>query len=362
MRTLRLAFLGGGIGSIAGPAHFCAAQLDGKFELVAGCFSKSAEVNRLSAEKYAITRIYEDLAELIKHEKDNVDAMVVLTPTPDHLNAIKELLKNDVNVICEKPLCEDLSQLDEIKSALNRSSACLFVTFNYSGYPLIREMKERVRRDEVGQILHIRVEMPQESFLRPPTNIRYPQAWRLRDGKIPMICLDLGTHMHQLASFVADFQAVKATSSIKSYSDYKVIDNVEILAESASGVTCSFWMSKVALGNRNGLNIQVYGSKGSLSWSQNDSERLYFSSKNGDIRIIDRGSQCFSDMSASTRMTPGHPAGYLEAFANIYSDIYKVMQQRSTGSELDSAALQSEKNLGIVMSEKGLKFFEDMIG
>ena len=318
----KLAFIGGSINSIAGYPHFIASQMDKRFEVVAGAFSTDENLNKQTASQWNVPKAYDSYEELIKNEKSNIDAIVVLTPTPLHHKVISALLKQDIPVICEKPLVSSMEEIQEIEKVYNPSKHFLVVTNNYSGYPMVRELQQKILNDELGKILHIRIKMPQESFLRPPKSVRYPQKWRLKDDFIPMISLDLGSHTHHLAYFLLGEEPVKIMATYDKFSKYGVVDDVNMFTEYKSGVKGNIWLSKTALGNRNGLHIEVYGSKASASWHQENPEKLEFSYNSGQKVIIDRGSDV--EMISNhlyNRMTPGHPAGFIESFANLYNDI-----------------------------------------
>ncbi|MEF3191931.1 MAG: Gfo/Idh/MocA family oxidoreductase [Campylobacterales bacterium] len=336
-KQLKLGFIGGGIGSIAGYSHFVAARMDGLFEITAGVFSSNPEKNRESAKLYGVSMLFDDYHELIAYAQKHLDAVVVLTPTPKHASIVLELIRAGVNVICEKALASSVEDALAIQQALQEQGTFLAVTYNYSGYAMVRELKARVDAGELGQIYQIRLKMPQESFVRPPKSINYPQPWRRQDQFIPTICLDLGVHMHHLAYYVAGFEAQRVFARMKSFSTYGVVDDVEMLMEGKRAEIATFWMSKVALGHRNGLTIEVFGSKASGVWVQEDPERLYLFYTNGQKVILDRGSDLLLKTSfIYNRMTPGHPSGFIEAFANIYYDIAYDLQLFKMGEKRES--------------------------
>ena len=323
----KLAFIGGSINSIAGYPHFIASQMDRKFEVVAGAFSSDSNINAQTASEWKVPRYYDDYHQRIKNEKGHVDAVVILTPTPLHHEIIIELLNNEIPIICEKPLVSSLEEVETIKKVFDPKKHFLVITNNYSGYPMLRELQEKIKRKELGEILHIRLKMPQESFLRPPKSVLYPQKWRLQDDFIPMISLDLGAHLHHLAYFLLQEEPTKVMASYDSFSKYGVIDDVNMLLEYNSGIKGNMWLSKTALGNRNGLHIEVYGSKASASWHQESPELLELAYNSGQKVITDRGSDIeMLPNPLYNRMTPGHPAGFIESFANLYSDIASSLQ------------------------------------
>ena len=322
----KIAFIGGGINSIAGYPHFIASQMDRRFKVVAATFSTNKNINKETAFTWGVKNFYNDYKELIKEEKSNIDAVVILTPTPLHMEIILKLLKEDIPIICEKPLVSSKEEVVKIKKALDKKKHFLVVTNNYSAYPMLRELQEKIKNDELGDILNIRLKMPQESFLRPPKSIKYPQKWRLTDAFIPMISLDLGAHLHHLAYFLLQEEPSKVMANYESFSKYKVIDDINMLLEYPSGIKGNFWISKTALGNRNGLHVEIYGTKASATWNQENSEKLELSYNSGQKVILDRGSDIeMIENPLYNRMTPGHPSGYIEGFANLYSDIANAL-------------------------------------
>jgi len=324
----KLAFIGGSINSIAGYPHFIASQMDKRFEVVAGVFSSDKQTNDETIKKWNIPRTYENYDELIKKEKNNIDAFVILTHTPLHIKVLLKLLQLNLPIICEKPLVGSIEELEKINNLYDSSKHFMVITNNYSGYPMVRELQSKIKNGDLGKILHIRLKMPQESFLRPPKSIRYPQKWRLKDNFIPMISLDLGTHLHHLSYFLLQEEPSKVMATYDSFSQYNVIDDVNMFLEYKSGIKGNIWLSKTSLGNRNGLHIEIYGEKASALWHQETPEKLEFSYNTGQKTIIDRGSDIeISPNPLYNRMTPGHPAGFIEAFANLYNDIADSLNQ-----------------------------------
>jgi len=137
-----------------------------------------------------------------------------------------------------------------------------------------------------------------------------------------MISLDLGAHLHHLAYFLLQEEPIEVMATYDSFSKYNVVDDVNMFLKYKSGIKGNMWISKTAIGNRNGLHIEVYGTKASAAWHQENSEKLEFSYATGQKTIIDRGSDIqMTPNNLYNRMTPGHPAGFIEAFANLYNDI-----------------------------------------
>ena len=205
---LEVAFIGGGINSIVGSAHYAAINLDNSFDLVAGFFSRDKGINSESAAYYKVSsdRVYHNIEDLIKFEKKNIDAIILLTPTDQHASQVTELLNNNIPVICEKSLTSSIKEARQIKSILEKNNGFLSVIYNYLGYPMIRELKYLISSGKLGKIKHIQIEMPQESFSRTNKDKtpKRPQAWRLTDGIVPTISLDLGVHLHMFIKYLVN--------------------------------------------------------------------------------------------------------------------------------------------------------------
>lgn len=348
----KLAFIGGSHESIAGYPHFIASQMDMKFKVFAGAFSTNPDINKKTAEKWNIKRLYDNWEELILKEKNNIDAVVILSPTFLHADMIIECLSQNIPVITEKPITSSLEETIKIKNFYDKDKHFLVVTNNYSGYPMVRELKERIKNHELGKILKIKLEMPQESFLRPPKSIKYPQKWRLKNNFIPMISLDLGIHLHHLSYFLTNKKIDSVLCNFNSFSKYNIVDDVNMLLEYTDGTKGEFWISKTALGNRNGLTIKIYGEKASAVWIQEEPEKLNLSYSNGDKLIVDRGSNLNLDYGTFlNRMTPGHPSGFIEAFANLYNNIYD-----SLTLYFDKKDYVTDKVLGYEHALDGMNF------
>lgn len=357
MQPLKLAFAGGGLNSVAGYTHFSASRMDHKFQVAAGVFSRKKDVNQQTVDFWGIQNHYNSLEELIEKEARHVDAFVVLLPTPDHYQAVSELLKRNIPVICEKPLAYDGDQIKALKEIYISGKHFLVTTYNYSGYPLMRELKAMIETGELGNILHIHLEMPQESFLRPPKTLDYPPGWRKVDKEIPTVCLDLGTHLFHLQKFLTGKIPRKFVSKMNSFAPYKVIDDVKIISEFDDEATGYMWFGKTALGNRNGLRIRIFGSKASAEWFQQDPEKLFINKSNGSLNIIDRGNAERVAMEKRyNRMFAGHPAGFIEAFANLYRDIAEALTLFKQGNDCSHPYLWTLED-----EEKNFRFFEKAV-
>ena len=327
-KKLKLAFIGGGINSAIGATHQMASLMDSRFEIVAGCFSRNSEINRKTAQKYHIDNYYLDYTELLEKKKNSIDAIVVLTPTNSHTKIILDIIKFDIPIICEKTLTGSLQEIISIKENMNDRSF-LVTTYNYTGYPMLRELKDMISIGKLGKIIQINIQMPQESFIRLDKNgnIAKPQQWRLEDGNIPTVSLDLGTHLSNMIFFLTKKRPLEVIAMENSFGYYDVVDNVNCMIRYSDNIDCQLWYSKSAIGHKNGLKVEVYGDRGSLAWYQMNPEFLEFNDNLGRNIILDRSSRDINiaNQERYNRFKSGHPAGFIEAFANHYSDIYSAL-------------------------------------
>jgi predicted dehydrogenase len=324
---LSLGFIGGGLSSAVGQTHYAASAMDGRWRLTTGVFSRDAETNRQTAATWNVDpdRVYGSWRDMLMAERARLDAVAVLTPTPHHYEVLQALLKAGIPIISEKALVTNLTDARTLLAQYNPAKNFLAVSFNYSGYPMVRELRQRIQAGQFGKIHQLHVEMPQEGLVRPPAidgKAAPPQSWQLKDDFIPAICLDLGVHQHHLVHFLTGEEPELVNAEFNTYSRHRdIIDNVNMWTEYPSGMTASFWMSKTAVGRRNGLRIRLFGELGSAEWYQLDPEHLQISTVDGGQMIIDRGGQAGIAAEARyNRMKVGHPSGFIEAFANLYVD------------------------------------------
>lgn len=331
-QPLKLAFIGGGVNSAIGYTHYIASQMDHLFILTAGCFSRIDSVNEETGNKWGIKaeHLYSDWEELLESEKENIDAVVILTPTPNHHEMVMKALSLGHSVICEKSLAATYEEALEISEKVDEEKAFLAVTHNYTGYPMLRELQKMILDSKLGRVTHINIEMPQESFGRvgvdgeKPT----PQHWRLGDSEIPGISLDLGTHLQHLIYFLTNENPIEIVADESSFGWFdKLIDNIYVISRYSSGMKVQMWYGKVSIGHRNGLRVRVYGEKGSAEWFQMNPEELLFNTVDGNRMIMDRAANVsVTNQLRYNRFKSGHPAGFIEAFGNLYFDIAEKLR------------------------------------
>lgn len=357
MQPLKLGFIGGGIDSAVGHAHYSACRMDGLFEVVHGCFSRNADINQKTAEKYNCDMLPDWHDVIHACIRDRTDAVVILTPTPYHFGMVEYAMKHNVPVICEKALATTSAEAERLCQLRGEADTPLFVTYNYTGYPMVRVMADIIEYREIGQIISIQAEMPQEGYLRFDAN---PQAWRREDGEIPAVHLDLGTHLHHLICFLTgQFLPQALTAMQQSRGNFGVVDDVRCLAR-YDGFDASLWFGKTSLGHRNGLRIRVNCTEGSAEWYQANPEELQIARDNGTREVVDRASPIADpcvDNPFGQRFKAGHPAGFLEAYANLYQDFYNALMIPK-GITLYSPEVARD---GLVMMERMVKAAKERV-
>ncbi len=355
---LKLGFIGGGINSAVGYTHKIASQMDNRWKLVAGCFSTHEDINFATAEKYGVekNRVYYKYLDFLQNET-KLDAISVLTPTIHHAEVIVEALKRGYSIICEKALTGTVHEAHKICGEVEKNNAWLAVTYNYTGYPMIRELRQMILDGILGTIHCIQIEMPQEGFIRyiKDGTKPNPQSWRLKDGDIPTISLDLGVHLHQMVHFFTGEKPLEVIADQSSNGFFKqIIDNVMCIARYSNDIKVQMWYSKSAIGYRNGLKLRIFGNEGSAEWYQMQPEELLFYDKYGKSEIIDRASYVsLADNVRYNRFKSGHPAGFIEAFANQYYDLADSLISFKKGIAYKSPYVFEAK-----IAEEGLKMME----
>lgn len=360
-RPLRAAFIGGSTASAVGYAHYAAIRMDGRFDLWAGCFSRDNEINSATGAHYGVhsRRIYADWRAMLCAEARNIDVAVILTPTPSHAEIVTDCIQTGVPVICEKALAGNSTEAKALLDLTQRERGFLAVTFNYSGYPMVRELRALIRSGKLGRIIQIHAEMPQEGFIRRNGSepAAKPQAWRLADGRAPTLHLDLAVHLHHLIYYLTDLKPQDVTAMQDSFGCFRsVADNAIALARYESGAAAQFWFSKSALGHRNGLRLRIYGENASAEWVQSEPETLLISHADGRREVRDRAAHAsVANAARYGRFKPGHPAGYIEGFANLYADLADALTQHKA-----EGAWRSDEVFGAELALEGLHFVEAM--
>jgi len=344
---IRLGMVGGGEGAFIGAVHRIAARLDDRYELVAGALSASADKAMRSAEAIGLApdRSYPDFQTMARAEaarSDGIEAVAIVTPNHMHVPVAEAFLDAGIHVICDKPLTTTLEQALGLRDKVRASGLVFAVTYNYTGYPLVRHARAMVEAGELGAVRLVQVEYPQDWLAGPLEASGQKQAdWRTdpaRSGAGGCIG-DIGTHAYQLAHFVSGMMPDQILAELTTFvPGRRVDDNVQILLRYANGARGALWASQVAPGQNNGLRLRVFGEKGALEWSQEEPNRLIWSPLGEPPRLVNRGTAAMNASGQRVNRIPaGHPEGYLEAFATIYAEVATTITARRNGSAVDPA-------------------------
>jgi len=340
---IRLGMVGGGEGAFIGAVHRLAARMDGHYELVAGALSSTADKARRSGAALGLApeRVYSDYETMAKAEaqrSDGVEAVAIVTPNHVHAGPTYAFLKAGVHVICDKPLTLTLAEAKKMRTAVEKSGRIFALTHNYTGYPLVRRAREMVKAGDLGEIRLIQVEYPQDWLTEAAEKTGNKGAeWRVdpaRSGAGGALG-DIGTHAYNLADYVSGIELTELSADLSSFgAGRKLDDNVQMLLRYANGARGSLWASQVAPGHENGLRLRIYGTKGGLLWVQANPNEMFWSPLNQSTRIVTRGGPDSGEAAGRvTRIPPGHPEGYLEGFANIYTEVAQAIKAARSGKK-----------------------------
>lgn len=362
---IRLGMVGGGQGAFIGAVHRIAARMDDQYEFVAGALSSDPKRARDSGVELGLApdRIYADFNEMAQaeaHRKDGIEAVAIVTPNHIHFLAAKAFIEAGIHVICDKPVAFNLKEALALEKLLVKRRDVIFaLTHNYSGYPMIRQARAMVEAGDLGGIRLVQAEYPQDWLTEPLERQGQKQAaWRTDPSKTGAGgCVgDIGTHAYQLACFVSGLTLEELSADLSVFvKGRKVDDNVHVMLRFTGGAKGMIWASQVAPGHENGLKLRVYGTKGGLEWTQADPNDLWFTPFGQPKRLLTRGG-AGSNAAASriTRVPSGHPEGYLESFANIYSEVARAIKARRSGKKLDKEVTFP----GIADGVAGMAFIE----
>lgn len=346
-RRVRLGMVGGGPGAFIGAVHRIAARMDDRYELVAAALSSDPKKSLAAAKELHIPRAYESFQEMAAAESkrpDGIEAVAIVTPNHMHHGPAKAFLDAGIDVICDKPLTTSLGDALDLASAVKKTGLVFGLTHNYTGHPLVRQAREMVAAGELGPIRLVQVEYVQDWLSTPLERTGQKQAeWRTdpaRSGPGGSLG-DIGTHAFNLACFVTGLTCEQVAADVSTFvPGRRLDDNVHMMLRFSKGVKGSLWATQVAVGNENNLRLRIYGEKAGLEWGQENPNELIFGALGEPRRIIRRGSAGTGRAAAhATRVPSGHPEGYLEAFAQLYTDLAEQIVARREKRKPDPDSL-----------------------
>lgn len=365
---IRLGMVGGGAGAFIGAVHRIAARLDDHFELVAGALSSTPEKSVASGRELGLdpSRCYGSFKEMAIREaklKNGIEAVAIVTPNHVHFEAAREFLKRGIHVICDKPLTSTLSDARKLKKLAEESEALFVLTHNYTGYPMVRQAREMVANGELGTIRLVQMEYPQDWLTEAVEQTGSKQAeWRTDPARSGAggSTGDIGTHAYNLGCFVSGLELEELSADLDSFvPGRKLDDNAHVMMrfreKDGARAKGMLWCSQVAPGHENGLKVRVYGTKGGIEWVQADPNYLWYTPFGEPKRLITRsGAGAGAAAARVSRVPSGHPEGYLEGFANIYTEAARAIFARRSGEKVDPAVLYPTVDDGL----KGMVFVD----
>jgi predicted dehydrogenase len=333
---IRYGMVGGGQGAFIGAVHRLAARIDDQFELVAGALSSDRKRALVSAAELGLPadRSYGSYAEMAKAEaarSDGIEAVSIVTPNHMHAPIATAFLNAGIHVICDKPLSLTAAEARDLVALTKKTGKIFALTHNYTGYPMIRQARAMIAAGDLGKIRVVQAEYAQDWLTEPLEKTGQKQAlWRVDPKKSGAggALGDIGTHAYNLACFVTGLKADALLADLTTFvKGRKLDDNDNILLRFKGGAKGMIWASQVAPGNENALRLRVYGTKGGLEWQQEEPNTLRFAPFGEPPRLITRGGHgAGPEAQRVTRIPPGHPEGYLEGFANIYSEVARAIR------------------------------------
>lgn len=346
-RRLRLAVIGGGAGSFIGAMHRHAAALDNRYELVAAALSSNPERGLLAGRELGLAddRVYASGLALIDGEKmhpSGADVVAIMTPNDSHFELASAALDAGFDVICDKPMTNTLDEAERLHAAVETSGLTFCLTHNYTGYPMVRQARAMVDAGELGTIRLVQVEYVQGGNARENDPAR-AQSWRHDPvkGGPSLVMGDIGTHAHNLLRFITGLEVSEVAAEVGCIVPGRIVhDFAGAMLRLDNGARGSFWVTQAAAGVENCLRIRVCGTLGSLEWEQETPQILCFKPLDGPAQIrTPNGPGTLPLAARSSRIVKGHPEGFPEAFANLYSDAAEAIAARRAGTPPDPLAL-----------------------
>lgn len=335
MKKMNWGLIGGGDGSQIGEAHRMGTRMHNHYEMVAGAM----DIDPIKGKAYGMSlgmdedRAYGSWQDMLAGESvrdDKIELVTVATPNATHYEICVAFLKAGINVLCEKPMTMTVEEGESLKQIATETGQQLIVNFGYSGYPMVRQARAMVASGELGKIRLMVAEFA-HGFHADADDADNPRIrWRYDPAQagVSSILADCGIHALHLATYISGQSIDSLSAHFESMvAGRELEDDASVQLKMSEGSVCRLWSSAVAVGHMHGLNIQIFGEKGGVSWHQEHPNQLQYTQLNRSTRILERGQNGLSqDAEESSRVTIGHTEGFLGAFANIYKDIYSGLR------------------------------------
>lgn len=344
MKYLEFGMVGGGPGSFIGAAHRRGAQMDGMAKLSAGCFSRREQKNREAGNEWHIEqdRLYEDylqMAECESKRSDGIDFVVIATPNQTHFPIAKCFLQHGIHVSCDKPVAMSVEEATELKQLAQERGLHFGVSYTYVNYPMVHQMRAMIDKGEIGNILTVMAEYPQDwviNGLAAGDDVK--AAWRFdpKQAGESAATADIGTHLTCLIHMATGLQIESVLANLSRIpADMPLDTNTQVMLKLTGGIPGMLWASQVAIGHECTVSIRVFGEKGSLEWNHDQPTRLKFNRANGPEIYLTNGRSFLEPQSLQfSRIAAGHPEGFFEAFGNFYRGFCREVLRRQGEAEL----------------------------
>lgn len=339
--------VGGGRGAFIGAVHRMAANLDGKIELVAGCFSSNPKTSQLSGKDFFLdpSRVYSSYEEMAKKEAalpadQRIDFVSIVVRNNLHVPVAKAFLEAGINVVCDKPLGFDLKEAKGLKKVVEKTGKVFALTHNYTGYPMVKEAREYVKKGRLGRILKVVAEYPQGYAVgdvdrKGATKIN---SWRTDPAVAGASnCMgDIGTHAENLGRYITGLDIEEVCAELTAFIPGRELDDDgNVLIRYKGGAKGILYASQISNGDENALSIRVYGTKASLEWHQEEPNDLIIKYADKPRQILRRGNDYLGSAAQANSRTPfAHPEGFIEAFANVYLAAGEAIAAEVSGKKL----------------------------
>ncbi|MBL6692769.1 MAG: Gfo/Idh/MocA family oxidoreductase [Flavobacteriaceae bacterium] len=339
MSKIRLGVLGGGGDSLIGVLHRVASYMYDYYEIVGGVFNPDYEENIKFAKKIGVNtdRVYKDFDEFVavesaKPEDERVEVVSVLTPNFLHYPMAKKLLEHGFNVICEKPLTTTLEEAKTLQEIQKKNKAVFAVTYTYTGYPMVREMKEMIAKGVIGDIHKVDLQYYQ-GWINPVIHDKEKriQVWRLDPKKAGISsCIgDIGTHIFNMVEYVTGSEVSELLSDLNTlYEDNPLDIDGSVLIRMDNKAKGILRASQIATGDENNITVAIFGRNGALKWEQENPNYLYLLKDDEPRRLIKPGNASYNTEVSldGTKLPAGHPEGIFDAMGNIYRGVAKALR------------------------------------
>lgn len=340
---LSFGMVGGGNGAFIGNVHRRGAIMDNLAVLTAGCFTRNMDKNLATAEEWGVpdsARVYGNFREMAEKEAaraDGIDFVTIVTPTDTHYEIAKCFLEHGINVVCDKPICLELEQGLELQRLAREKGLEFGVTYTYASYAVIRQAREMIDAGQIGEIIKIVAEYPQDWLIVSTVAKNSDQAlWRLDPKRAggTACCSDIGTHLEALIARMTGLKLEKLLARFTHYKGSPLDHDIDVLMEYEGGVPGTLWASQIASGNDCAVKIRVYGDKGAIEWCHTNPLEIRYAPLNRPVQIIVANRE-YNDPACTEqcRLPAGHPEGFYEAFGNIYHSYCVHLLAKKTGGD-----------------------------